>query len=402
TGAALTNSTPVITKVQEPLLVLTKDLIQTTADAGDLVGVVFTVTNKGTASAYDLSITDVLNPFYFDTNASIAVALPTGYVFSVISNGFTVHSDTNSATGTNTMEPGEYLSFTCQVTMAQSMPLNTSITNTATLGYDSLAGTNIYAIQRSRTTNATDTIQGLNLTIAKSLYGTSETNIPPDSVTTNVQIGERVTYKIDVSIPESTVTNLQVVDVLPVGMAFITNSMRLDTNGFGGTLGVVSKYVAMGAGLVAAAWVLLFAGVCRTWRRVSGTAADLGSRQSNKFALLLGPLLGLTALLLHSFVDFNFHIPANAILAITLMAVVSSCQRFSTEKHWKAPKLPAKLQAQAPARADRAVLERARLLARSGKPEEAKKLLQAFPQDFKDSQLRADADKQLAALGGTP
>ena len=61
-----------------------------------------------------------------------------------------------------------------------------------------------------------------------------------------------------------------------------------------------------------------------------------------------------------------------------------------------------KLQAQAPARADRAVLERARLLARSGKPEEAKKLLQAFPQDFKDSQLRADADKQLAALGGTP
>ncbi len=48
------------------------------------------------------------------------------------------------------------------------------------------------------------------------------------------------------------------------------------------------------------------------------------------------------------------------------------------------------------------MLERARLLARSGKPEEAKKLLQAFPQDFKDSQLRADADKQLAALGGTP
>lgn len=108
-------------------------------------------------------------------------------------------------------------------------------------------------------------------------------------------------------------------------------------------LNTLTDWGAAGAGLVAAAWVLLFAGVCRTWRRVSGTAADLGSRQSNKFALLLGPLLGLTALLLHSFVDFNFHIPANAILAITLMAVVSSCQRFSTEKHWKAPKLPAKL-----------------------------------------------------------
>ncbi len=60
-----------------------------------------------------------------------------------------------------------------------------------------------------------------------------------------------------------------------------------------------------------------------------------------------------------------------------------------------------KLQNTAPARADRAVLERARLLAGSGKADEARKLLQAFPQDFKDSQLRGDADKQLAALGGT-
>jgi tetratricopeptide (TPR) repeat protein len=60
-----------------------------------------------------------------------------------------------------------------------------------------------------------------------------------------------------------------------------------------------------------------------------------------------------------------------------------------------------RLQTQAPARADRASLERARLLARSGKADEARKLLVAFPQDFKDSQLRPEADKQLAALGGT-
>ena len=60
-----------------------------------------------------------------------------------------------------------------------------------------------------------------------------------------------------------------------------------------------------------------------------------------------------------------------------------------------------RLQNQAPARADRASLERARLLARSGKADDARKLLQAFPQDFKDSQLRPEADKQLAALGGT-
>ena len=59
-----------------------------------------------------------------------------------------------------------------------------------------------------------------------------------------------------------------------------------------------------------------------------------------------------------------------------------------------------RLQTQCPARADRASLERSRILARTGKPDEARKLLQAFPQDFKESQLRPEADKQLAALGG--
>lgn len=60
-----------------------------------------------------------------------------------------------------------------------------------------------------------------------------------------------------------------------------------------------------------------------------------------------------------------------------------------------------RVQQQVPARADRAALERARLLQRSGKAEDARKILVAFPQDFKESQLRPDAERQLAALGGT-
>ena len=53
----------------------------------------------------------------------------------------------------------------------------------------------------------------------------------------------------------------------------------------------------------------------------------------------------------------------------------------------------------APAFADRTALERARLLARQGKLDEARKLLQAFPQEFKESQLRAEAEQQLSRLG---
>jgi len=49
---------------------------------------------------------------------------------------------------------------------------------------------------------------------------------------------------------------------------------------------------------------------------------------------------------------------------------------------------------------DRATLERARVLAKAGKAAEAKKILQAFPTDFKDSQLRPEAQELLARLGG--
>jgi tetratricopeptide (TPR) repeat protein len=49
--------------------------------------------------------------------------------------------------------------------------------------------------------------------------------------------------------------------------------------------------------------------------------------------------------------------------------------------------------------ADRAAIERARVLARAGQTEEARKILTGFPEQFKDSKLRAEAAEQLAKLG---
>jgi len=52
-----------------------------------------------------------------------------------------------------------------------------------------------------------------------------------------------------------------------------------------------------------------------------------------------------------------------------------------------------------PSYADRVALERARLLARQGKTDEARQILQTFPQDFKESQAKPEAEQQLARLG---
>ncbi|MCK7478323.1 MAG: O-antigen ligase family protein [Candidatus Moduliflexus flocculans] len=67
---------------------------------------------------------------------------------------------------------------------------------------------------------------------------------------------------------------------------------------------------------------------------VRGSLSDLGGRSSNKFAFVFGASLGLLALLLHSVADFNMHIPANAILAVTWMALLSAHLRFATERYW--------------------------------------------------------------------
>jgi len=42
-------------------------------------------------------------------------------------------------------------------------------------------------------------------------------------------------------------------------------------------------------------------------------------------------------------VDFNLHIPANAILGVTLLALLSSNLRFATERHWLGARLPVKI-----------------------------------------------------------
>jgi O-antigen ligase len=100
-------------------------------------------------------------------------------------------------------------------------------------------------------------------------------------------------------------------------------------------LNALTDWGLAGTGLVATAWALLGLGVVKTWPFVRGTPRDLGGKStSNKFAFVLGASVGLFAILVHSAVDFNMHIPANAILAVSLMALLTSHLRFATDRYW--------------------------------------------------------------------
>jgi O-antigen ligase len=100
-------------------------------------------------------------------------------------------------------------------------------------------------------------------------------------------------------------------------------------------LNTLVDFGIVGALLVAAAWTLLAVGVIKTWRFVRGTPRDIGAKKSsNKFAYVLGASAGLAAILVHSTVDFNMHVPANAIIAVALMSLLSSHLRFATDRYW--------------------------------------------------------------------
>ncbi|NBV21335.1 MAG: hypothetical protein EBS05_05360 [Proteobacteria bacterium] len=97
-------------------------------------------------------------------------------------------------------------------------------------------------------------------------------------------------------------------------------------------LNTLADWGLVGAVLVALALVVLFWGVVRVWPHVQRDGDAFRARQSNRFAFVLGASTSLVALLIHSVVDFNFHIPANALAAVTLMALLAAHWRYATSQ----------------------------------------------------------------------
>ena len=112
-------------------------------------------------------------------------------------------------------------------------------------------------------------------------------------------------------------------------------------------LNALVDWGVIGAAIITLALGALFAGLARTWNHVRRAENEFRTNQSNKFAFVLGSAAGLVALLVHSVVDFNMQIPANAILAISLMALLTSHLRFATERYWVTARLWSRLMASA-------------------------------------------------------
>jgi O-antigen ligase len=99
-------------------------------------------------------------------------------------------------------------------------------------------------------------------------------------------------------------------------------------------LNTLTDWGVVGTGIVAAGLAALALSVFQIWSHVRRGKKEFSNPLTNKFAFVLGAAIGLLALALHSFLDFNMQLPANAILAIVLAALLSSYYRFATERFW--------------------------------------------------------------------
>jgi O-antigen ligase len=98
-----------------------------------------------------------------------------------------------------------------------------------------------------------------------------------------------------------------------------------------------------GALILAAAWLALYWGVIRGWKYIRRGPSDLKQKKSNKSAFVFGAAIGLLVLLVFSLFNFNLHIPANALLAVALMALISGHLRFASDRFWVTQRLPGKI-----------------------------------------------------------
>jgi O-antigen ligase len=108
-------------------------------------------------------------------------------------------------------------------------------------------------------------------------------------------------------------------------------------------LNLLADWGTTGGAITLAGMTVFVAGLWQTRRHVRRVEKEFKSGHSNRLAFYVGGLAGLCGLAAHSMVDFNLHIPANALVGVTLLALLSSNLRFATEKFWFSIRLPMKL-----------------------------------------------------------
>lgn len=245
-------SGPVTNRVIEPLVTIGKDINRVAGDAGDAVTLTFVVTNGGLGAAYDLRIEDRLEERFFEPSRVTTGSIPAGYTAIVTGapdRYIVIQASAASGPKTNTLDAGEILTFTMAAVLSTNVSPGLPITNAVVVTTaDSIYGTALYSNERDASgARGNDSLTVSNLLIAKSFISSSATG-PFDTTSTNITIGETATYRLTVTLPESTIQDMVVTDLVPAGMSYVEGSSSVDVTGFAGSLPAMVTASAGGDG----------------------------------------------------------------------------------------------------------------------------------------------------------
>jgi fimbrial isopeptide formation D2 family protein len=220
TGGNVTGTTDI--NIVEPNLNITKAVSDASPDAGDTITYTIRVDHidaTSDADAFDLVITDTI---------------PTGLTYAGNVTASTGPLPTVNATGSPTITfsyddltlVNDAYEFTFDATVNANVSPGQTIGNTASLTYDSLPADDD-PFEKNYTDSA---LRNINI----EAFDFSKTIISPtiaaalNATQPDINVGGTVTYRLSLVVPESTLTNLVLVDTLPDTFEAISGSLIQD------------------------------------------------------------------------------------------------------------------------------------------------------------------------------
>ncbi len=198
-------------------------------DGNDTITFVITVENTGRASAYDVTIKDDTN---LDMDNCTLVSVKDGEDNNLSYSGdlFGAGIVLDNPLPENDGSPGPPYStdtalviFTCKI-KEDAKPTDV-IDRQASTQWAAGSGAEKYP---EETDNATVSMSQPNMSKAVS-------SVSPGPITPNMTIGDTVTYKVDVTLPEGTVPGVVLTDTLPAGLQYVDDSLSVNTDNFNGS-----------------------------------------------------------------------------------------------------------------------------------------------------------------------
>ena len=233
-------------------------------DAGDTIryAVVLENTGSSTRGAYDVTVSDSLPAGFSLVAGSVRIVDGTGAAVTysgsetdLFSTGITLNDpgttpDTGDGTnagaidGFDATDGRNVVIVFYDVTADQSVEANETYVNTATI--ENFAGLEGGANHAANRPSDDASVRIENVSVVKSILATSEDHTGAIGGVERVTIGEIVRYQIEVALPEGSLTNLQIHDVLPTGLTFIddgTATVSFVSDGVGITSSAVTSGV---------------------------------------------------------------------------------------------------------------------------------------------------------------